>query len=176
MIGKELVLTWIGIALSFAGLLAWAEGSRSAMDDADAAYQRTGTLLPAASLPAPPNLLGEYPRPGHRLAVIFARSVNDQLVFHDLAFQSDLSVLADLVLVTEDGEPPVIENGFNAVMADPDGTIVRAFGLRTPIDGGYPVGYALVDRSGFIRHQTLDPHCIGMGHNLEIKALLKAMP
>lgn len=44
------------------------------------------------------------------------------------------------------------------------------------MDDGYPVGYALVDRDGYIRHRTLDPHCFGMGHNYEIKALLQTIP
>ena len=172
---SKLIAVWVGVALLFAGLLTLAELSRNAKDDRDLAYQRPGTLLPPATLRAPDVLPG-YPRTGQRLAVLFARSVDDQLLFHDLAFQSDLDLLADIVIVTLDGRTPELTQGLNAIVADPDGRIAQAYGLRTPRDGGYPIGYALVDGEGFIRHRTLDPHCIGMGHSLEIKALLRAIP
>lgn len=38
-----------------------------------------------------------------------------------------------------------------------DESIARAFNLRKPVDGGYPVGYVVIDSSGFIRFRTLDP-------------------
>lgn len=169
------VTIWLSTALLFGGLLAWAEVSRNRLDDPDPAFQRTGFLLPEDKLRAPDVLPG-YPRAGHRLAVLFVRSVDGQMLFHDLALQSDLDSLADIVLVTQDGIRPNITQGLDAIVADRDEAIVNAFGLHRPMDGGYPVGYALVDRDGYIRHRTLDPHCFGMGHNYEIKALLRAIP
>jgi hypothetical protein len=173
--GSRMVVLWLSVAGLFAGLLGVAESSRNPKDDPDLAYQRTGTLLPSETLPAP-SVLPDYPRPGHRMAVLFIRSAGGRVLFHDLAFQSDLDVLADVVLVTADGGKPEITQGFSAIVADRSGEIAAAYGLRTPRDGGYPVGYALVDRRGFIRHRTLDPHCVGMGHSIEIKALLGALP
>jgi len=176
MVRKHPFITiWLSIALLFGGLLAWAEVSRSRLDDPDPAFQRTGFLLPEDQVRAP-NVLRGYPRTGHRLAVLFVRSVDRQMLFHELALQSDLSALGDIVLVTQDGLRPNIVQGLDAIVADPEEAIVNAFGLHRPIDGGYPVGYALVDRDGHIRHRTLDPHCFGMGHNYEIKALLQAIP
>jgi hypothetical protein len=170
---RTAMAVWLSVAVLFGVLLGLAERSRSRMDDPDPAYQRTGALLPAGLLKAPPAIAG-FPRPGHRLAVFFVRSASAQILFDDLALQSDLSALADVVVVAADGSRPNITHGVQAVVPDPDGTIVRAYGLRAPLDGGYPVGYALVDREGFIRHRTIDPHCVGFGHDWEIRALLRA--
>jgi hypothetical protein len=170
-----MVVLWFSVAALFTGLLEAAEYSRNPKDDPDPAFQRTGTLLAAETFPAP-SIISSYPRPGHRMAVLFVRSAEGKVLFHDLAFQSDLDVLADVILVTADEGEPEITQGFSAIVADGDGAIAAAYGLRLPADGGYPVGYALVDRQGFIRHRTLDPHCVGMGHSIEIKALLEAIP
>lgn len=62
-----------------------------------------------------------------------------------------------------------------AILPDPKGDIAKRFAMTVPRDGGYPTGYVLIDRGGFIRYRTLDPHCIGMGQNEEITALLKAL-
>lgn len=171
---QPLFAVWLAVALLFGGLLALAEHFRNRLDDPDPAKQRPGYLLPAGSVKAP-NVLVGFPRPGRRLIVFFVRSVDDQLLFHDLALQSDLAAAADIVLVTPDGRSPRITNGLSAVLPDREGQIARAYGLDQPIDGGYPVGYALVDGSGFLRYSTLDPHCVGRGHNYEVKALLRAI-
>jgi hypothetical protein len=171
---QKLVAVWLAVAVFFGGLLALAEYFRNRLDDPDPAQQRPGYLLPAGSVKAP-NVIVGFPRPGRRLIVFFVRSVDDQLLFHDLALQSDLAAAADVVLVTPDGRPPRITDGLSAVIPDNEGQIAHAYGLSHPLDGGYPVGYALVDGGGFLRYQTLDPHCVGMGHNYEVKALLRAI-
>lgn len=173
---NRLFLLWGAVALLFGGLLAWAEHSRNRLDDPDPALQRRGQLLPADTVKAPALIPG-FPRRGHRLVVLFARSVAGTMLFHDLAMQSDLSVMADVILVTADGSHPTITHGLVRILPDPEGRIVRAFGLNMPLDGGYPVGYAIVDRHGFLRYQTLDPHCmVVMGSNTEIKTMLRATP
>jgi hypothetical protein len=166
---------WVGVAAFFGALLLWAEHSRNRLDDPDPALQRPGYLLPAGSI-RQPGAIPHFPRPGHRTALIFARAVDGQMLFPDLALQSDLSVMGDLLLVSADGRAPTITEGLQAIVADRDGRIAQAFGMDTPIDGGYPVGYALTDRAGFVRHRTLDPHCLEMGHGYEIRALLRAIP
>ena len=171
---QKLFAVWLAVAILFGGLLALAEHFRNRLDDPDPAQQRPGFLLPAGAAKAP-NVIADFPRSGHRLVVFFIRSVEGQLLFHDLALQSDLAADADVVLVTSDGRPPRITQGLSAVILDGDGRIARAYGLSQPLDGGYPVGYALVDSDGFLRYRTLDPHCVGMGHNYEVKALLGAL-
>lgn len=170
----KLFAVWLAVTIIFGGLLALAEHFRNRLDDPDQAQQRPGFLLPASSVKAP-NAIPGFPRPGHRLVVFFVRSVEGQLLFHDLALQSDLAAEADAVLVAWDGRSPRITQGLSAVIPDKDGQIARAYGMNQPLDGGYPVGYALVDGDGFLRYRTLDPHCVGMGHNYEVKALLGAL-
>jgi alkyl hydroperoxide reductase subunit AhpC len=86
-----------------------------------------------------------------------------------------LAAEADVLLVAPDRRHPRITYGLTAVLPDKDGQIARAYKPDQPPDGGYPVGYVLVDSAGFVRYKTLDPHCVGMGHNYEIKALLRAI-
>lgn len=166
----KMVVTWLSIAVLFGLLLGFAEYSRSHLDDPDPALQRPGSLIPATF--KVPEITPGFPRPGRPLLVIFVRSVAGQLLFHDLAVQSDLSLIADIILVTADGREPTITQGLSAVVADADGTIAKTYQLNTPIDGGYPVGYAVVDRQGFLRYTTLDPHCVGMSNGVEIKVIL----
>lgn len=167
---------WLGVALLFGGLLTGAEYARNRLDDPDPARQRSGYLLPSKTYPAPKIIPG-FPRPGHRLVVLFHRSVDRQMLFHDLAMQSDLDVMADVIFISQDGSRPVITNGVDLLLGDAKGKIVKAYGLNTPLDGGYPVGYVIVDSDGFIRYRTLDPHCmVVMGMNQEIKMMVRAIP
>jgi len=41
------------------------------------------------------------------------------------------------------------------------GGLAQLFGMPSPVDGGPPVGYALVDSAGRIRYRTLDPRGAG---------------
>jgi hypothetical protein len=95
-------------------------------------------------------------------------------LFSDLADQSDLANAADLIVVTSDGSRPAIEGGIQRFVTDTDGSLAKAYGLRSPIDGGPPVGYVLVDSHGHIRFRTLDH---GFRERAwEIKLLLGEMP
>lgn len=147
------VAIWLTVALLMGLLLGFAEFQRNPLNDPDQAWQRSGLLLPAQTYQAPSQIRGgERPR-----VVVFARNLSHQHLFHDLADQSDLANIADLVIVTPDGSRPVIENGISHFVTDSDGALVKAVGLNKPIDDGYPVGYALIDSEGYIRFRTLDP-------------------
>ncbi|MGE3977336.1 MAG: hypothetical protein AB7F94_07070 [Nitrospira sp.] len=162
---------WIVTALLFAGLLAQAEYRRNPLNDPDQAQQRTGVLLPTGREPAPKMPVLDFT--GRPALILFDRTLTRRHLFHDLADQADLTRNAELVVVTHDGSRPVIETGIDRMLVDQDEAIARAFDLRKPIDGGYPVGYVLVDSSGFIRFRTLDP-----GYELrvwEIRLLLGEM-
>lgn len=170
--GRKLFVAWIAVGIVLGGLLFVAERSRNAKDDPDPAWQRPGFLSP----PRPATRVGDtFPRAGRPLAMIFVRTAKGQSLFHDLSLQGDLTALGDVVVVTADGSMPAIRSGIASVVHDPRGQLARSFALRTPRDGGYPVGYALVDRAGMLRYATLDPHCIGMGQNEEIIALMRAL-
>jgi hypothetical protein len=103
--------------------------------------------------------------------MFFARTLSHQPLFHDLADQSDLASIADLLVVTLDGSRPIIEKGISHFATDSNGALGRAVGLNKPLDDGYPVGYALIDSEGYIRFRTLDPGF--MKRAWEIKLLLK---
>lgn len=149
------LLYWLTIAAVLGGLLARSEYIRNPLNDPDQAHQRTGFVLPPQAEPSPP--IADTLRTGHCAIVFFARSLKDQYLFHDLADQADLAQAADLIVVTTDGSKPIIENGIRQFVGDADGSLAQAFGLRPPIDGGTPIGYALVDALGYIRYRTLDP-------------------
>jgi hypothetical protein len=165
--GRLHIAIWLATALSMGGALAIAEHQRNAMNDPDQARQRTGLLLPPHTYQAPFLAV----TPGRPVVMFFARELSDRYLFRDLVDQSDLVSVADLVVVTPDGSRPLIETGIKHFVTDADGSLVRAVGLHRPIDGGYPVGYALIDSDGFLRFRTLDP---GFGQRAwEIKLLLK---
>lgn len=149
------VWLWVAVTLLLGGLLGVAEYRRNPLNDPDQARQRTGVLLPTGQEPAPKMPALELT--GQPAVIIFDRTLTGRHLFHDLADQSDLTRNAELVVVTPDGSRPVIEACIDHILADHDEAIARAFDLRKPVDGGYPVGYALVDSSGFIRFRTLDP-------------------
>jgi hypothetical protein len=153
-------------------LLCLAETWRNPSDDPDQAWQRTGVLLPAQTYPAP--TAGIDPRCGHRVIIFFARTLTNRYLFYDLADQSDLASMTDLIVVTPDGSRPIIQNGIRSFIADIDGSLTSAVGLHRPIDGGHPVGYVLVDSLGYIRFRTLDPQ-FGE-HAWEMKLLLGGIP
>ena len=52
------------------------------------------------------------------------------------------------------------------------GRIANAYGMRIPIDGGPPVGYAVVDKSGLIRYRTLAPDVSAL---YELSVILSAL-
>lgn len=43
------------------------------------------------------------------------------------------------------------------VVVDPERRLAGAVGLSAPKDGGFPTGYALIDREQRVRYATLDP-------------------
>lgn len=162
---------WLAVAGTMGGLLGLADYHRNPLNDPDLSRQRTGVLLPAGNEPSPS--IGPQSGSGRESIVIFARSLKGRHLFRDLADQSDLSRDADLVVVTGDGSRPMIEAGIDRFLPDQDGSLARAFRLRSPIDGGYPVGYVLIDGQDFIRFRTLDP---GFDRRAwEIKLLLGEM-
>ena len=172
--GKSVHLSvwiWIAAALFFAAFLGLAEYQRNPLNDPDAARQRTGVVLPPGE--EPPPTISSLDIHGRPAVIIFDRSLAGRHLFHDLADQSDITKNAALIVVTSDGSRPTIETGIDRILSDADGAIAEAFSLRRPIDGGYPVGYALVDASGFIRFRTLDPGYAGRAW--EIRLLLSDM-
>ena len=71
--------------------------------------------------------------------------------------------------MSHDGAVPVVCVAGSTGCAE----LARAVGLATPIDGGSPVGYAVVDQDRRVRYATLDPAYL---QNLfEVNAITQAI-
>lgn len=151
--GRGLIGVWLVAAVASVALLVVIQLFQGPADDPDPAYQRPG-VLDLAALPAPaPAVTPQLPRPGRPAVVFFERP--DSLAALCAALPgTGLTGEAELVVVASG---PVTECGAVPVVADPAGRIAQGYGMRTPIDRGPPVGYAVVDATGSIRYRTLAP-------------------
>lgn len=107
------------------------------LDDPDPATQRAGLLLDGPTLPAQAAGVRFGGRP---VVVLFDRTEPA-----GAAFQAWRATVADdgVELVTRVGRA--------------GDELARLIGMPTPVDGGRPVGYAVVDASRTVRYATLDP-------------------
>lgn len=108
------------------------------LDDPAPADQRDGLLLDAPTLPPEVGGVAFGARP---IVLLFDRALPQGPAFDAWTGTVDQAG-ADLVVLTP-GERA-------ARLAD-------AVGMPVPVDGGPPVGYAVVDRSRTVRYATLDP-------------------
>ncbi len=159
---------WFGVAITLGGLQFIAQASYSKQDDPDQAKQRPGFVTKQTQ--AAPSIQGisYIDKP---TVIIFDRMAMTTSVFHDLADQAIISQRANLVLVLNQNMKPGITGGVVKNIIDSDGAIAAAFHFDQPRDGGYPIGYVIIDRQGFMRYRTLDPSY--MHHGDEIEIILK---
>lgn len=123
------------------------------LDHADKAQQRTGLLIPYSEAPDVTAL--ELPgRPGQDVptVVAFHRTAPDPDRYR--RWVQSLPQGTQTVLVLPG--PPYPELHGTAVIGD-SGRIAEALRMETPQDGGFPIGYAVIDGAGRLRYQTLDP-------------------
>lgn len=166
---RRLAAVWLAVAASFGALMIVVRATESSLDDPDAARQRPG-FLDAGSLPQPaPSLTASLPRRGHRAVVFFVRPQYFGPLCRSLA-AGDLASRADLAIVVG-GSGQCNET---EIIDDPTGRFARLYGLREPRSGGAPVGYAIVDREGYIRYRTLDPTVAD--ELREVETILRATP
>lgn len=109
------------------------------LDDPDAADQRDGLLLDGPVLPAE---AGGVVFGGRPVVVLFDRDEPSGPAFERWE-----------ATVPDDGVELVVRAG----AAGDD--LAHPVGMRTPVDGMRPVGYAVVDPSRRLRYATLDPVC-----------------
>ena len=107
------------------------------LDDPTAGDQRDGLLLEGPVLPA---LVNGVELGGRPVVVLFDREQPG-----GPAFEQWRKAVAD------DGVDLVVKVG-----ADGD-ELADRIGMPTPVDGGRPIGYAVVDPAGTVRYATLDP-------------------
>lgn len=123
------------------------------LDDPRVAFQRDGLLLDGRVVPSdvagvafgdrPVVLLFERRPPGPAALAAWARQVPD-------------AARTLLVLPTPTSEDLPLET-----VVDPLNGLAEAVGMPVPVDGGRPVGYAVVDSSRTVRYATLDPEWAG---------------
>ncbi len=166
---------WLVVATALGAALVAARLDRSGLDDPDLAHQRPGFLDAAHSAFPAPDAIEGLPVPGRRLIVFFARPQQQDSLARSLARDTSLQRQADVVIVVSPSGPRSAAAADPIrIHSDPDGRIAAAYGMRTPRDGGPPVGYAIVDRSQKVRYQTLDPD---VAHRLdEVTTMLRATP
>lgn len=167
---RNLVLTWLAVALGMGLLLVLADAAEGPLDDADPAYQRPG-ILDLDELPVPaPKVTDTFPALGRSAVVFFVRpgqlgSLCEALTEVEFDRQPDLA----LVVAGPAGQCATDVT----MIADPAARLAGAFGLRSPRGGGAPVGYAVIDDAGMIRYRTLDPEVDDLLD--EVDTILRAM-
>lgn len=167
----RLMAVWLAAAGVFGAALAAANADRNALDDPDLAHQRPGFLDALHPAFPAPGVVEDLPAPGRRLIVFFVRSEQEIRLRRALAGAAALQRNADVVIVTPAAATAARGSAITAT-TDPGGRIAAAYRMPRPRDGGPPVGYAIVDRRGNVRYETLDP---GVAHRLdEVETMLRA--
>lgn len=165
---KALLPVWLIVALLAAALLGVVQLFRGPADDPDPAYQRPG-ILDLGPLPEPaPPVTARLPAPERPTVVFFERSGRLPELCAALP-GTGLTAKAALAVVTAGAGS---DCAGVPVVPDPGGRLAAGYGLQVPNDGGYPVGYALVDADGQIRYRTLAPD---LSELYEVSVMLGAL-
>jgi len=159
---------WLVATLISVLLLAVAGRFEGGRDDVDQAEQRVG-FLDEGSLPIPAAPVASgLPASGRATVVLFLRP--DDAAHECREVTRSVASSAAVVAVLS-GSATCAEVA--GVLVDPAGRTAAAYGMRVPIDGGPPVGYAVVDDRAMVRYRTLDPH--PAAHSSEIMTVLAGL-
>ena len=119
------------------------------LDDADPAFQRDGLLLDG---PVVPQEVLDLEFGGRPVVLLFVR---------DLPEPSDLTQWLEAVPDGADVRVVVAQPTTTElpapIVVDPLGKIAEVVDMPEPVDGGRPVGYAVIDSDRVVRYATLDP-------------------
>jgi len=175
---RTLALVWLVIVLPLGAMLWYSRSARGPLDDPDQAYQRPGFLKSARDAPmaaqftlfvpsAPP-----LPMAGLKTLVVFVRAgaPSTQAIMAGGDGGKPGGNMAFPVVVSS---APLAERLRIPAVVD-DGRLAAAYGLRRPLDGGFAVGYAIVDSALRVRYATLDPAMAD--HWDELATMLRATP
>ena len=166
--GYSSLLLWVICVIVLGMFQLISQASYSKQDDPDQANQRPGFVSSRSELAPQLSGVSYTTRP---TVIVFDRMAMNSSLFHDLADQSLIASRANLELVTPSGTKPSISNGIGHIYTDTRAILASSFHFDTPTDGGYPIGYVIVDAKGYIRYRTLDPDY--MHHGDEILIMLK---
>ena len=119
------------------------------LDDADPAYQRDGLLLDG---PVLPEEVVDVRFGGRPVVLLFVRELPEPAALARwLAAVPDRADVRVVVPEPTTAELPA------PIVVDPLNTLARSVDMPQPVDGGRPVGYAVVDADRVVRYATLDP-------------------
>lgn len=119
------------------------------LDDPRLSDQRDGLLLDGPVLPAS---VAGVPFGGEPVVVLFERSPPSGAAF-------------------DQWQQAVADAGARLVVAEAPprrGGLADAVGMPTPVDGGPPVGYAVVDPARTVRYATLDPRYTDNAYEIDV--------
>lgn len=135
------------------------------LDDPDPAFQRDGLVLDGPVLPR--ELLG-IELGGRPVVLLFLREPPDPQALtrwiEALPDQAEVRIILPEPTPTELPAPLVL---------DPLNAVADALGMPRPLDGGRPVGYAVVDPQRQLRYATLDPAYLG--NAFEVTTIVEAV-
>lgn len=163
-------LAWLvptGIALAL--LVLGGVPGPGPLDHADKAEQRTGILIPASEavnvteLDLPGDPVGD-----DRTLVVFDRAAPDPDRFREWGQALPRGTETVIVLPAS----AAAHLPAKVVTHDPE-RMAAALRMDTPQDGGFPIGYAIVDSAGLLRYQTLDPGYLA--HPSEVATMVGAV-
>lgn len=163
---RQLAAVWVGSVGLLAATVAASTLTLTGGDDRDPGRQRPG-ILDLGELPVPaPTIPGI--ETGRKKSVVFfaGRSVTKFCK----ALQDLPEELAATIIVVSDRRSAC--GNVTTVPLSPTES-AEAYGLAIPRDGGAPLGYAIVDRTGQIRYRTLDPVVETMLQ--EVRTMLRAV-
>ena len=136
-----------------AGVVFWVVPEPGPLDNPDQAEQRSGLLVPAAEAREVSGLQLPGSPIGQRTTVIvFDRSIPDPQRFRDWLAAVPTGTTTVLAV-----PQPSAGDEVDNVVTDPRRQIAEAVDMPTPVDGGYPIGYAVIDAEARVRYATLDP-------------------
>jgi hypothetical protein len=120
------------------------------LDDANPAYQRDGLLLSGPVVPERVVGVGFGGRP---VVLLFVREPPQAAALAEWAAAVPEPAEVRVVLPAPTAqELPV------PTIVDPLNRLARVVQMPEPVDGGRPVGYAVVDSERVVRYATLDPY------------------
>lgn len=148
---------WSATATVLVVVVVFFVGQVGPLDDPNQGQQRPALLTPSDEAPVvddlglPGNPVGRGP-----VLVAFDRDVPDAQQLS--ALRREIPDNIPIVLVTDNGSTPEVRQRRGLeLLADPEGIVARKVAMPRPKDGGFPIGYALIDRAARVRYATLDP-------------------
>jgi hypothetical protein len=165
---RTLIAVWLATVLVFGGVTVYSRVASAPLADPDPAYQRPGFLdvVPAYSAAS----LGvNLPAPHTRSVVFFTRPQLESELVSALTADATLQGAARMVVVVCGAPAAAVRPGPIAVVAQGASCPAAAlYKMRTPRDGGPPVGYAIVSSAGLVRYSTLDPEVTSLLDEVEL--------